>query len=208
MRQSLNTQFRKGKKSAVYGSILALRHALPLHAYVAYTATPQANLLISGLDALSPNFAELIEPGMGYCGGTVFFSSSKDRYIRKVEGDDNPIIHITPDMKHAIAIFFIGGAIRSMRHDRTHHSMLLHTSERKFDHEQLKGSIVHLLQLCKEKTSLPEADPSAEDFYVLMRNAYDDLCRTVENPPYWEDVKEIIKDEIWLTEVWMVIVFL
>jgi hypothetical protein len=201
---SLNTQFRKGKKSAIYTSILAFRSALPLHAYIAYTATPQANLLISGLDALSPNFAELIEPGRGYCGGAVFFSRSKERFIRKVEGDENPIIHITPGIKNAIAIFFIGGAIRSLRNDRTHHSMLLHTSERKFDHEQLKDSIVHLMQLWKEKTSLPDDDPSAEDFFVLMRKAYDDLCRTIENPPNWEDVKKTIKDEIWLTEVWMV----
>jgi hypothetical protein len=201
---SLNTQFRKGKKSAIYGSILDLRNALPLHAYVAYTATPQANLLISGLDALSPNFAELIEPGRGYCGGTVFFGRNKENYIRKVQGDDSPIIHINSDIKHAIAIFFVGGAIRSLRNDRNHHSMLLHTSERKYDHEQLKRSILAILQLWKEKTSLPEIDPSAGDFYGLIRMAYDDLCKTVDNPPNWADLKNRIKDEIWLTEVWMV----
>lgn len=201
---SLNTQFRKGKKSAVYESILSLRNALPLHAYIAYTATPQANLLISGIDELSPNFAELVEPGKGYCGGTVFFGRNKDNYIRKVGGDDNPITHIDPEMKHAIAIFFVGGAIRSLRHDRSHHSMLFHTSERKHDHEKLKGSIVHLLLLWKEKTSLPETDPSAEDFYNLMQGAYDDLCRTIVNPPTWKDLKNAIKTQIWLTEVWMV----
>lgn len=201
---SLNTQFRKGKKSAVYGSILDLRNSLPLHAYVAYTATPQANLLISGLDVLSPNFAELIEPGKGYCGGSVFFGVDRDKYIRKVDGDDNPIIHINPDLRHAIAIFFIGGAIRSFRHDRTHHSMLLHTSVRKFDHEQLKKSISNLMLSWKEKTSLPETDPSASDFYGLMRNAYDDLRKTAECPPSWWEIKDIIKDEIWQTEIWMV----
>jgi len=201
---SLNTQFRKGRRSAIYESILNLRSPLLLHAYIAYTATPQANLLISGLDELSPDFAELIVPGKGYCGGAVFFGANKDRYIRRVEGGDTPINYISPDMKHAIAVFFVGGAIRSLRNDHSHHSMLLHTSERKNDHEQLKGAIVNLLQLWKQTTSLPDSDPSADDFYVLVRKAYDDLCKTVEKPPSWDDVKRTIKDEIWLTEVWMV----
>ena len=54
---SLNTQFRRGRRSAIYESILRLRAALRVHAYVAYTATPQANLLISGIDGLSPVLA-------------------------------------------------------------------------------------------------------------------------------------------------------
>ncbi len=69
---SLNTQFRTGRRSAIYNSILNLREALHVHAYVAYTATPQAPLLISGIDALSPDFGVLIQPGQGYCGGSVF----------------------------------------------------------------------------------------------------------------------------------------
>ena len=201
---SLNTQFRKGKKSKIYESILDLRASLPLHGYVAYTATPQANLLISGLDELSPDFVELIEPGKGYCGGAIFFGSDKDRYIRRVEGDDNPITYITSDMKNAITAFFIGGAIRSLRNDSTAHSMLLHTSERKYDHEQLKGAILHLLQLWKEKTSLPDTDPSMADFYSLVRETYNDMCKSIEMPPSWEDIKQRIKDEIWQTEIWMV----
>ena len=62
---SLNTQFRRGRRSAVYDSILRLRDTLEVHAYVAYTATPQANLLIAGVDGLSPDFGILVEPGEG-----------------------------------------------------------------------------------------------------------------------------------------------
>ena len=81
---SLNTQFRRGRRSAIYESILRLRSALRVHAYVAYTATPQANLLISGIDGLSPDFGVLVEPGHGYCGGATFFGSDRDRYVRPV----------------------------------------------------------------------------------------------------------------------------
>ena len=62
--------------SAVYGSLLALRAALPRHTYVQYTATPQALLLISVLDSLSPQFGWVLPAGAGYCGGDSFFGQN------------------------------------------------------------------------------------------------------------------------------------
>ena len=81
---SLNTQFRRGRRSATYQSILSLRQALLTHAYIAYTATPQANLLISGIDGLSPDFGVMVDPGGGYCGGETFFGDDRDNYVRIV----------------------------------------------------------------------------------------------------------------------------
>ena len=204
---SLNTQFRRGRRSAIYNSILQLRNSLPLHAYIAYTATPQANLLISGIDVLSPDFAELIEPGAGYCGGAVFFGENRYRYLRTVtavQGSEDQASQVTQDHQFAIAIFFIGSAIRWLREDRTSHTMLLHTSNLRVDHALLQESIQHLITLWKQISSLPSSDPSSESWYDLMRRAYDDLCKTVDSPPQWEIVRERLKYEVWLTEVWMV----
>jgi hypothetical protein len=38
----------------------------------------------------------------------------------------------------------------------------------------------------------------------LFREAYDDLCITVQNPPQWEAVSQQLRNEVWLVEVWMV----
>jgi hypothetical protein len=111
---SLNTQFRRGRRSATYGSILALREALDVHAYLAYTATPQANLLISGIDGLSPDFGVLVRPGTGYCGGSVFFGPNSERYVRELQaGEEEPdSTNPIPDgLKLAIATFIVGGTI-------------------------------------------------------------------------------------------------
>jgi hypothetical protein len=204
---SLNTQFRRGRQSAIYNSILRLRRSLPLHAYVAYTATPQANLLISGVDGLSPDFVELVEPGVGYCGGAIFFGENSDHYLRRI----NPAYvaqdfasQLTPDLYLAIATFLVGGAIRSLRGDRSFHSMLLHTSNLRLDHDLLQRSIIHLISLWREVSGLPYSDPSSEDLFRLMHRAYDDLCTTSGTPPSWESVREILRDEVWLCEVWMV----
>lgn len=204
---SLNTQFRTGRRSAIYESILRLRDTLPLHAYVAYTATPQANLLISGIDALSPDFAVLVEPGAGYCGGSVFFGDNSNYYIRKIpvdEGEPEHAADITNGLKLAIATFLVGAAIRSARGGTSWHSMLVHTSNLRIDHDRLQTAVWHLFLLWRETIKLPDTDPAAQEFLGLVRQAYNDLCTTVRNPPAWEIVRPQLRDEVWLTEVWMV----
>src|SRR5262249_37921565 len=52
---SLNTKARKGGQSPTYAVLLRIRSALLRHTFLQYTATPQANLLISIQDLLSPD---------------------------------------------------------------------------------------------------------------------------------------------------------
>ena len=61
------------KESATYAAILRLRAALPGNSYIQYTATPQANLLITTMDLLSPKSHTLLQPGEDYIGGKKFF---------------------------------------------------------------------------------------------------------------------------------------
>ena len=204
---SLNTQFRRGRRSAIYESILRLRAALRVHAYVAYTATPQANLLISGIDGLSPDFGVLVEPGHGYCGGATFFGSDRDRYVRPVplaEAEDEQVWGIPNGLRQAIATFLVGGAIRHLRESNAWHSMLIHNSNLRADHERLQTAVRNLIGLWRESLSLPDDDPARHEVISLMRAAYDDLCSTVQDPPAWEEVLEQLRDEVWLVEVWMV----
>lgn len=204
---SLNTQFRRGRQSAIYESILRLRTALRVHAYVAYTATPQANLLIAGIDGLSPDFGVLVEPGKGYCGGTTFFGPDRDRYVRLVplaEAEDEHVLGVPDGLRQAIATFLVGGAIRHLRESNAWHSMLIHNSNLRADHERLQPAIRNLVELWRESLGLPDGDPAKHEVMSLMRVAYDDLCSTVQNPPTWEEVRAQLRDEAWLVEVWMV----
>ena len=204
---SLNTQFRRGRRSAIYENILTLRAALRVHAYVAYTATPQANLLISGIDGLSPDFGVLVEPGHGYCGGATFFGSDRDRYVRPVplaEAEEEQAWGIPNGLRQAIATFLVGGAIRHLRESNAWHSMLIHNSNLRADHERLQTAIRNLIGLWRESLGLQDDDPARHELMSLMRTAYEDLCSTVHEPPTWDEVCEQLRDEIWLVEVWMV----
>lgn len=203
---SLNTNFRRGKQSAIYRSILQLRDALPLHAYIAYTATPQANLLIPGIDGLSPDFGVLVQPGQGYCGGSAFFGVNRDRYVRVVplaEAGEQHGQGVPEGLRLAIATFLVGGAIRHLREELAWHSMLIHNSSRKEDHRRLQSDVRQLVEHWKDILALPDTDPATSDLLPLFRRAYDDLCTTVTNPPTWEDIRRQLRDEIRL-EVWMV----
>lgn len=204
---SLNTQFRRGRRSAIYQSIMNLRVNLVSHAYIAYTATPQANLLISGIDALSPDFGVLIEPGEGYCGGSVFFGTDHDKYVRLVpqaDSQDEQFLGIPEGLRPALATFFVGCAFRHLREPGANHSMLIHSSVHRSEHEQCKDSVQTQIELWKETLSLTRSDPAAHELFEVFRQAHDDLCSTVGNPPSWNAVKEKIYDEIMQSEVWMV----
>ena len=68
-----NSKYEEDSKSRTYDAILKLRADLPGNTYIQYTATPQANILISMQDLLSPKSHTLLTPGEGYVGGKLFF---------------------------------------------------------------------------------------------------------------------------------------
>jgi hypothetical protein len=203
---SLNTQFKRGGRSTIYRSILTLREVLNKHAYIAYTATPQANLLISGIDVLSPDFGVLILPGGGYCGGSVFFGSQQDKFIKTVPNTEAELDQkggIQAGLKLAIATFLVGGAMRHIVDPIARHSMLIHNSNLKIDHLWMQEAVRALMAEWRETIALPENDPAIARLMELFRAGYDDLCRTVDEFPTWGQVKKQLPDEL-LLEVWMV----
>jgi hypothetical protein len=80
-KNSKATEEDEKRESATYASILRLRAALPGNSYIQYTATPQANLLITTMDLLSPKSHTLLIPGERYVGGKKFFGLDEDKQL-------------------------------------------------------------------------------------------------------------------------------
>lgn len=204
---SLNTQFRRRRQSPVYRSIVQLRASLSKHSYVAYTATPQANLLVEGIDGLSPDVGVLVQPGAGYCGGSVYFGTDRAHYLRALNAQEtNPttVARITPGLSEALAMFVVGAAIRHLRQPGVWHSMLIHKTERRDDHQALHLAVRTLLEQWRDVMRLRESDPAARHLRALMRAAFDDLRQHSGGIPSWDQVVSQIETELWLIEVWMV----
>ncbi len=110
---------KEGVKSetATYSSILGLRDVVPNSSYVMYTATPQAPLLISLADALSPDFVNVLKPGPGYTGGAHFFDEHRDSFVKimtddeVVEALDAGATEPPSSLEAALATFFLMKAI-------------------------------------------------------------------------------------------------
>lgn len=135
----LNAAVTKGEESTTYAQIGRVRRCLPHHTYLQYTATPQAPLLIALDDMLSPAFAELVSPGIGYTGGKTFFGSGSGNIVRTIPVEDLFKPGAPPDappesLLEALRVFFVGCAVAALRGGPTPRSMLVHPSPRKNDH--------------------------------------------------------------------------
>lgn len=154
--------------------IRSILRAAPKAAYVAYTATPFANLLIDptvfdrvvGDDLFPGDFVLQLPKPDGYTGTEELFgvSSSGRDVVRIVPPAEvrrlktarrhrsAPIIAIPPDpnlpesLVDAILTFCLVGAIRACRgQSGDPHTMLVHVSQRKEDQERVGGLITDLI---------------------------------------------------------------
>lgn len=138
---SLNTQaatIRKGRvpvkpRSTVHESICQLRDKLPHHSYLQYTATPQANLLLSRVDTLNASFAEVVTPGDEYCGGKAFFAENNGLVVEIPAADippaGSPVVDAPGTLLRAIRCFLLAAAHHSMTRPagrRGNRSMMIH----------------------------------------------------------------------------------
>ena len=206
---SLNNYFRRGEESATYRTIRELRDSLKgrPHAYIAYTATPQANLLLDVVDNFSPDFCELIEPGSGYCGGGVFFGSQNNNYIRLIDDVNQDAAEdgsIPNSLRRALAIFFVSAVIRHKRIEYQKHSMLIHMNVKTEAHRRISASISRLVNNWKQQINLRSDDPSRQTLINFFRVAYKDLLTTVANPPSWKEVERRLPRELTSSEFYMV----
>jgi len=131
----MNTAFTKEEESDVYKALKNLRSKIEDYAYLQYTATPQAPLLVQLGDCVSPEFAIVLTPGEGYAGGREFFpsKSNKDLIVdipekELPESSDADLPSSPPaSFKDALWKFLIGVA-DNLANDRrdTVRSMLIH----------------------------------------------------------------------------------
>ena len=188
---SLNTEVAEGEESTTYRRLMALRDALPLHTYLQYTATPQAPLLISIVDSLSPNFVEVLTPGDGYVGGCDLFADNQN-LVRTIPHADVPTnvdpLPAPPDsLLEALRIFMVGVAAGLMLGgNRGNRSMLVHPSHLTAQHQEYYNWVRDIFEEWKRILGLSDTDPDKQELTEELRAAYNDLEDTVEGglPPF------------------------
>lgn len=181
---SLNNEAAQGTESTTYRRLMELREALPSHTYLQYTATPQAPLLISIIDSLSPGFVEVLNPGQEYVGGRAFFTE-RTELVRTIPSNEvptasNPLSGPPESLLEALRIFIVGAAAGlSENGDRGNRSMMVHPSQRVAHHQEFYAWVCEILESWKRILDLPETDHDRRELLEDLRSAHEDLVLTV-----------------------------
>jgi len=147
---SLNTEFKKDKKSATYKEIVEMKKKLANPLYLSVTATPQANVLLGEYSELKPNGLHLIEPGNGYTGAE-FFHLDEDKIVTVDKEDVDSLENgeVPPSVYQSIFYFVISSAIMKRR-KISYSDMIIHTSRTNKDHSEVYSTIYSWLSSVKE----------------------------------------------------------
>ena len=222
---SLNRYGRKNSKknddeekqvSSTYDAILRLRAALHGNSYIQYTATPQANILISMQDLLSPKSHTLLTPGKGYVGGKAFF---KDLFqgglVLEIPQNEvfhkknNPLAKMPQSLRDALMYHILAVAIvvdYLQVEDVNYLSMMVHPDNTKKWNKKFKTWIENELKSWQKALKKPDEHEDKvllyEDFERIFPHAVEYYEET-ERPTY-EQIKPYIKDVINDKKVYLV----
>ena len=171
---SVNSPGRNDDWKAINRLIRQLMVLFPRHAYVGYTATPFANVLIDPKydpsrppDLYPRDFIFSLPAPNDYFGAERIFGrdlldaevdladNEELDIIRSIPSEEIPLLKtqssdaytIPASLSTAICYFFIATAIRASRDHRAEHStMLIHTSHLKFAHENVASAVKKQVQ--------------------------------------------------------------
>lgn len=110
--------------------------------FLSVTATPQANLLISTPDPLSPDYCVLVEPGKGYIGGIDFHDTMKNVHVEIVNDSGDFKTTIPKSFESALRYFFIACCIKVAQGDTKDFSMLVNPSSFTIVHADIVHKII------------------------------------------------------------------
>lgn len=174
--------------SQTYKVAIDIKEKIKRHCFISITATPQANILIKTTDKLSPDFGQLIEPGKGYCGLSVFHGDEQDKYVKVIPDDEDTLLDseggVPKTFYQAISAFYVSNAIRLSRGDNGIHSMLIHPSVKKFDHAMVQKKVDQLLS----------------EWRKIIRVGKDDVSYIYTLKPYLQEAYNMYKSETSLNK--------
>ncbi|MCW2501681.1 MAG: hypothetical protein JWN87_3357 [Frankiales bacterium] len=178
--------------TATFAAIDRLRALFSNHLFIQYTATPQANLLVELTDELSPDFCELLAPGIGYCGAAEFFPEPS-RYYREIPAGDVALVSnrsaTPPDsLRTAMTYFLISSAIEDVLAEREapeYRTMLVHPERLKAQHDAAHRWVQNILTGMVDAVDGAEIDPNgplANGLRADITDCIAELRRTMEVP--------------------------
>ncbi len=209
------------EKSSTYDSILRLRASLPGNTYIQYTATPQANILISMQDLLSPKSHTLLTPGEGYIGGKLFFGKGKNHDLFKggliieippkevFHKKNNPLERMPKSLKDALMFHILAVAIvvKWQAPDNINYlSMMVHPDNEKKWNKKFKEWIDNELKNWRKALKMADGCDDKVDLLESFKKIFPKAVEfySSDNRPTFEQIQPFIADVIHDRKVYLV----
>lgn len=178
----LNLSWKKLEESPTYRSIKGVRAALPSHSYVLYTATPQALLLLSLADTVSPRTVTVLRRGEGYVGGPELFVDRKPDFVRQIDDVEDALdpgnVGAPLSLQRAVATFLIALVVSQLRGTPRPLTMLIHPSAARELHSVYERWVQAVLDRVSAALSSGDDEHVRQLSASLMQPAYEDLAST------------------------------
>ncbi|MBO3087753.1 Z1 domain-containing protein [Cellulomonas dongxiuzhuiae] len=173
---------RAGAESSTYRAIATARACAPSHSYVLYTATPQAPLLISLEDALSPRSVTVLRHGAGYVGGQDLFVDGRRGFVRDIDDEQDALdasgIRPPRSLERAFSTYLVALAVAQARLRPRPLTMLVHPSATRGLHDTYERWIGALRKRVTGALRSGDVELMQQMSGTLLRPAYDDLETT------------------------------
>lgn len=119
---------KNSKAGKTHDKVVEIITTFKICTFLSITATPQANLLVSTFDGISPNRLVLVQPGKGYTGGREFFDTKDNPHVVLITDKDDFVDSIPESFKDALHFFLFACALKRSSGDYKPLSMLVHPS--------------------------------------------------------------------------------
>lgn len=166
---SVNTK-EDEEPTAINKGIRKLLLLFSKSAYVAYTATPYANIFIDheaeneeyGQDLFPRDFIYALEAPTNYFGARKIFLDTEHRHLETVADykehipvthkKDHDLISLPDSLYEAIQVFLLNIAIRSLRgYGKNHNSMLVHATRFTMIHQKIANLIGQYIDVAQKE---------------------------------------------------------
>lgn len=206
---SINTK-DEDSPTRINGKIRELLSLFKKRSYVAYTATPYANILIDhkayttilGEDLFPKDFIYALDAPNNYFGARKLFIDNPQKHIVELDDyadtfpqkhkKDLDIVELPSSLEDAVRLFLINVSIRDLRgYSTKHNSMMIHCSRFTNVHKQIKFHTQEFLDKIK-KDILSYGNLSDSEQYsrnlLQLNETYHRYCEDIEFS--WETIKK------------------
>ncbi|MFV8271484.1 Z1 domain-containing protein [Flavobacterium sp. GT2N3] len=212
---SVNTK-EEEDPTAINGGIRRLLSLFSRSAYVAYTATPYANIFIDheaenesiGRDLFPKDFIYALDAPTNYFGARKIFLDTDGRHLIEVTDNENDlptghkkdleIASIPNSLKEAIQVFLLNIAVRNLRgYANSHNSMLVHATRFTAVHQKIAIEITNYLDFIQEDIIAYGKLNDAKNQSIYIQDLWDTYIKYFNQDEFsWDEVLNTLTDQV------------